>query len=83
MQFFATAATLVVAVIGSVSAMPSYASGECSTGATHCCNASEPASSEKGKTIVGALGLNVPTSSSLGLECTPINMLALGGSQQW
>ncbi|KAI0808137.1 hypothetical protein C8Q74DRAFT_1363559 [Fomes fomentarius] len=77
MQFFTTVATLAVAVVGSVSAMPSPPprAGDCSTGAVRCCDNAEPASSDKSQIILEALGLyspDTPTDGSIGLSCSPV-----------
>lgn len=87
MQFFTTVATLAVAVVGSVTAMPSPppGAGECSTGTVRCCDNAEPASSDKSQIILEALGLyspDSPTEGSIGLSCSPVAS-PVGDSQSW
>ncbi|KAI0739585.1 hypothetical protein C8Q80DRAFT_1357439 [Daedaleopsis nitida] len=84
MQFFTSVAAVALTVFGSVSALPSGSqnpAGQCSTGTVRCCSSMEPASSDKGQTILQALSLDVPTESSLGLTCTPVNTGSVGGGQ--
>ncbi|RPD56779.1 fungal hydrophobin [Lentinus tigrinus ALCF2SS1-7] len=87
MQLFATLATLALATIGSVTAVPSYVSkassdstSQCDTGSISCCNSLEPANSGKGKTIIDSLGIDVPTQSYLGLQCSPLDTSSVGGN---
>ncbi len=88
MQLFATLATLAVATVGSVVAAPSVASSsgagsQCNTGPTHCCNSVQPANSPKGQTLIDTLGLDVPTDSYFGMQCSPIDSGSVGGDPSW
>ena len=91
MQFFATLATLAIAAVGSATAVPSYASrsfsetnsGECNTGNIRCCNSVEPAGSDNSQMVLNALSLFVPTDTSVGMQCSPIDTSAVGGNPSW
>ncbi|KAI0688267.1 hypothetical protein C8T65DRAFT_562708, partial [Cerioporus squamosus] len=56
-------------------------SSQCNTGTIHCCDSTEPASSPLGQTILGALNFDVPTDTSVGMKCSPIDTGDLGGDQ--
>ncbi|KAI0641821.1 fungal hydrophobin [Trametes meyenii] len=84
MQFFATLTALALALVGAVSAMPSWSqsSAQCDTGSAHCCQDVQPASSES----LGSYGplsflSTLDPETPVGVSCVPINTASVGGSQ--
>lgn len=70
-------ATATVTVTATPSATPS-----CSTGPVQCCNSLEKASSPAGSLLLGLLGVVVQgVDVLLGLDCSPISVVAVGGGQ--
>ncbi|KAI8977842.1 hypothetical protein BD414DRAFT_495799 [Trametes punicea] len=80
MQFFAA---LLLALIGVVSAMPSYSSSsQCATGSMRCCNQVQQASHESIIPLLGALNLgSLDPNTNVGTDCTPIDTSTVGGAQ--
>ncbi|KAH9848260.1 hypothetical protein C2E23DRAFT_889291 [Lenzites betulinus] len=87
MQFTATFATLALALVASVAALPSYSSSttnsQCNTGPVQCCNSVQPAKSEGIMSMLKALDIldQVGENDQVGLTCSPINASSVGGSQ--
>lgn len=84
---FRLAALTTLALVAFSAATPTsyYSKPEvCSTGTTQCCDSVQPASSLTPAQLSSVLdilvdGLNVP----IGLDCTPINVLAINGGSKW
>jgi len=54
---------------------------QCNTGPVQCCNSVQPASSEAAAGIIGLLGIVLQNANVLvGLQCSPLNVVGLGGS---
>ncbi|TFK30180.1 fungal hydrophobin [Coprinopsis marcescibilis] len=81
MQFRFNAAILAIALAG-VSATPLVARTEsaCNTGNVQCCNTTMSTSNPGTAALAGILGLVGNLGANIGLNCLPINIVALGGN---
>ena len=54
---------------------------QCNTGPIQCCDSTEQASSEKGTSLLGLLGIVLEDLNVLlGINCSPISVIGLGGN---
>ncbi|KAI0819777.1 hypothetical protein BC628DRAFT_965028 [Trametes gibbosa] len=87
MQFFTTLATVALALVASVAAMPSYGTSatqsECNTGSMQCCDSVQPAKSKDIFSLLKALDVldQVGENDQVGLTCSAITTSAVGGSE--
>ncbi|CAL1702800.1 unnamed protein product [Somion occarium] len=80
----ATLVTLTVALVATVSAVPTYPFSkrdQCNTGSVQCCNTIQPANApEIAKLLGGILPIVIQgTNTPIGVTCTPFNIGGAGG----
>ncbi|KAJ3576502.1 hypothetical protein NP233_g381 [Leucocoprinus birnbaumii] len=77
---FSTAFVLALPAIAAATAVPRQ-SGNCNTGALTCCNQVQQANSTTVNQLAGLLGLVLgPITGLVGLGCSPIDVLGVGGN---
>ena len=55
----------------------------CSTGPVQCCNTVGYSSNPVVSLILGLLGVVVPADVLVGVTCSPITVIGVGGSNSW
>ncbi|KAF5354823.1 hypothetical protein D9756_005704 [Leucocoprinus leucothites] len=77
---FAAALTLALPAIAAATAIPRDG-GSCNTGPIQCCNQVQAASSQNVNLLQGLLGIVLgPIEGLIGLNCSPLNVLGVGGN---
>ncbi|KAJ3511805.1 hypothetical protein NLJ89_g3886 [Agrocybe chaxingu] len=59
---------------------PSGISGSCNTGPVQCCNSITHATPIIATTIKALLGLVVPADVAIGISCSPLSVIGIGGN---
>lgn len=57
--------------------------GQCNTGPVQCCNSVTTADHSSTSTLLGLLGLVLDPSILVGLKCSPLSAIGLGGNSWW
>ncbi|KAF8961856.1 fungal hydrophobin-domain-containing protein [Flammula alnicola] len=67
-------------VAGARRSSPSGISNSCNTGSVHCCNSVEQSNSSNVGLVAGLLGLVLPANVLVGLTCSPLSGVGVGGN---
>jgi len=59
---------------------PSGISGSCNTGPVQCCNSVTHANNAVAGLLEGILGIVVPANTAVGVTCSPLSAVGLGGN---
>ncbi|KAI1797105.1 fungal hydrophobin [Ganoderma leucocontextum] len=62
---------------------PSGSPSSCSTGPVQCCNKVTTSNDPIAKLILGLLGIVLGPNVSVGLTCSPISVIGVGGGNAW
>ncbi|KAM5539234.1 hypothetical protein V8D89_007107 [Ganoderma adspersum] len=62
---------------------PSGSPSSCSTGPVQCCNQVTTASNPIAALILGLLGIVLGPDVSVGITCSPLSVIGIGGSNSW
>ena len=62
---------------------PSGSPSSCSTGPVQCCNKVTTSNDPVAKLIIGLLGIVLGPNVSVGLTCSPLSVIGIGGSNSW
>ncbi|KAJ3560046.1 hypothetical protein NP233_g383 [Leucocoprinus birnbaumii] len=77
---FSTTLVLALPAIAAATAIPRQ-SGNCNTGSISCCNQVQQANSTAVSQLGGLLGIVLdPIEGLIGLGCSPLNILGIGGN---
>ncbi|KAF9460400.1 fungal hydrophobin [Collybia nuda] len=59
---------------------PSGTPGQCNTGAIQCCNSVTQANNPVAALLIGLLGIVVGPNVAVGLTCSPLSVIGIGGN---
>ncbi|KAL0948211.1 hypothetical protein HGRIS_010817 [Hohenbuehelia grisea] len=77
-----TATLLALPLLAAATAIPrTEPAGQCNTGSIQCCNSTKKASDPVVGILAGLLGIVLgPITGQVGLTCTPLSVIGLGGN---
>ncbi|KAH8822405.1 fungal hydrophobin [Flagelloscypha sp. PMI_526] len=59
---------------------PSGTPGQCNVGKVQCCNSVTRANDKTASLIASLLGIVLPTNAAVGLNCSPLSVIGVGGN---
>ncbi|KAF9011752.1 fungal hydrophobin-domain-containing protein [Cyathus striatus] len=66
--------------VGAKRSTPSGTPSQCNTGAIQCCNSVTQASNPVAQLLIGLLGIIVGGDVAVGLTCSPLSVIGVGGN---